>query len=99
MQKIKQLKQIIREQDYTGDRWGVVMSLMFDLCELGYEVCQLPPEWEFSPGAMGNIIDRENNIFCLYQIEFTPDNTEMLIDWGNYLNRLEAILRKAGHSY
>lgn len=90
---LQEFKEELRMNDFAGDPWGISMSAMFDLCAVAYEQLDVPREWEYSVGALGNHIDADNLFFGLDM----SDNEILAI--GNYLNRLTEILRKTDHAY
>ncbi len=91
------LKQVLRENDYypNGDRWGAAMALFFDVAAFVYEENDVPIEWQYRPGAMGNQIDTESYNYDWLNTLAPEDRLSI----GEYLHRLTSRLQLAGISY
>lgn len=92
---LDQFKQELRMTDVKGDPWGVCMSAFFTCCAVLYERGDVPNEWQYRPGAAGNMIDEDDYFAEMFQ-ECTIDQLQTI---GAYLHRITGILRTTGHAY
>lgn len=92
---MKKLKRALKRNGYRYVRWGTAMSAFSMVSGLLYEIGEVPPEWQFKPSCLGNLID-EDDPFYEY---FKDAKPEKLLEYGNYLNRLTKLLVKAGENY
>ncbi len=91
------LKQNLKENDYclNGDRWAAAMGLFFDVAAFVYEENDVPSDWGYRPGAMGNFIDSES-----YNYEWLNSLTaKERLELGSYLHKLTGLLKLAGVAY
>lgn len=82
----------------SGDEWGTVMGAFFKLCEFMYATeLPVPSEWGFKPGLSFKHLGTE--ILTEDHEMFQGCTTEVLQEFGNYLNRKADKLERQGSSY
>ena len=93
----KDLKQLLREDDLPGDPWGVVMTAWFDVAnELHFRDADIPGAWEFKPSPCEGDLREESSAFYEHCLNCDDD---VLVEFGNLLQRYSEKLEQAGESY
>ena len=91
-----ELKQLHLESADSGDRWGSAMSTFFDVAgELWWRGADIPAVWEYSPGAASDPREPDNYLFDYLE----NTDTDILIQFGNVLERYIRNLDRIGESY
>ncbi len=95
MSQYSNLKQQYNEVFDSYDPWGSNISVMFTIANELHMRGNVPHEWEYGPGAVAD--PREEDDY-LYEI-CKATNTEVLIKFGNVLERYDNKLRLADKNY
>ena len=81
---LKEFKQLLRDMDYFGDRWGVVIHVFFDLSPISNEL------------LCGNREIGKENIFFPYMDNMSSAS---IAEIWRYMVRLIESLSKTEHAY
>lgn len=85
----------------SGDSWGDCMAFRFAICdELTWRGDDVPSAWRYRPGALGvpsaeDVAEEDGGL----RLRLGNTTSADLIDFGNALARLAAILEARGKSY
>lgn len=92
---LAEFKRELRSEVYFEDRWGCSMGAFFALCSVAYERDLVQTDWEYRPGAMGNVVDSEDWFTEL----FLQCSDDQLTTIGTFLLKLTNLLRLTEHAY
>lgn len=85
----------------SGDSWGDCVAFRFAICdELTWRGDDVPSAWRYRPGALGvpsaeDAAEEDGGL----RLDLGSATSADLIDFGNALARLAAILEARGKSY
>lgn len=90
---VAEMKQEFKLFADKSDRWGEATAHMFELCfELVEQGHPVPTHWEFSQGAQSGRGEEPS-------YGYENCKPELLVQWGNILNRYIGLLDSMGKSY
>lgn len=95
MSNFDEIKTVYLEDHDPGDAWGSVMGAFFDVAEeLHARGEDCPASWEFRPASYdpADVDEREPTIA-------TGVDTDVLIDFGNWLEDCADALQRNGLDY